>query len=90
MTTDLKTPVSVTQMQEELHLPTLKERRKDKRLCFFYRIHKGTVPAIAKHDYLKEIRNKRQIRATKYSDCVTQNIISRHQNLNKNCFHLPD
>ena len=28
--------------------------------------------------------------ATKYSDCVTQNIISRHQNLNKNCFQLPD
>ena len=48
-----RTPGSVTQMQEQLNLPTLKERRKEKRLCFLYRIRKGTVPSINKDDYLK-------------------------------------
>ena len=84
-----RTPGSVTNMQKELNLPTLQERRKEKRLCFLYNIQKGTVPAIDKNDYLKPIQNKRQIRAKKYSDCIQQNIVSRHQNLHEKCYQLP-
>ena len=84
-----KTPGSLTNMQEELKLPVLKHRRKEKRLCFLYNIQKGAVQAINKNDYLKPIQNKRQIRAKIYSDCVSQNIVSRHQNLHDKCYQLP-
>ena len=84
-----KTPGSVTNMQSELKLPDLKVRRKEKRLCFLYSIQKGTVPAINKNDYLIPLQNKRHIRAKTFSDCVTNNIVSRHQNIHNNCFQLP-
>lgn len=84
-----KTTGSLTNMQEELKLPVLKHRRKEKRLCFLYNIQKGAVQAINKNDYLKPIQNKRQIRAKIYSDCVSQNIVSRHQNLHDKCYQLP-
>ena len=84
------TPGSVTNMLIELELPTLKERRKNKRLCFLYNIAKGSVPAIPASDYLLPIRNKRRIKAKTYDSCITQNIIKRHQNLHSNCFQLPE
>ena len=84
-----KTPGSVTNMQNELHLPDLKARRKEKRLCFLYNIQKGSVPAIDKNEYLIPLQNKRHIRAKKFTNCVAQNIVTRHQNIHNNCFHLP-
>ena len=84
-----KTPGSVTSMKNELKLPDLKVRRKEKRLCFLYSIQKGMVPAIVKNDYLTPLQNKRQIRAKKFSDCVTQNIVARYQSTHNNCFQLP-
>ena len=83
------TPGSVTKMQKELNLPPLKNRRKEKRLCFLYNIQKGSVPAINKDVYLTPLNNKRHIRAKQYSDCETQNIISGHQNLHNKCFKVP-
>ena len=74
----------------ELELPTLKQRRKDKRLCFLYNISKGKVPAIPANDFLIPIKNKRKIKAKTYDSCITQNIIKRHQNLHNNCFQLPE
>ena len=84
-----KTPGSLTNMQSDLKLPDLKVRRKEKRLCFLYSIQKGKVPAIDKNDYLIPLQNKRHIRAKTFSDCVAQNIVSRHQNIHNNCFQLP-
>ena len=84
------TPGSVTKMLFELNIPTLKERRRDKRLCFLYNISKGQVPGIPAKNYLLPIKNKRKIKAKTFDSCVTQNIIQRHQNLHSNCFQLPD
>ena len=76
-------------MLNDLNLPTLQERRKDKRLSFLYNIQKGKVPAINPQEYLTPIKSKRQIKAKSYSDYETQNIVKRHQNLNNKCFQLP-
>ena len=76
-------------MKNELKLTDLRVRRKEKRLCFLYNIQKGMVLAIDRNDYLTPIQNKRQIRAKKFSDCVTQNIVARHQSTHNNCFQLP-
>ena len=79
----------VTEMLRNLELPTLKERRKDKRLIFMYNIQKGSVPAIPPNAYLKPIISKRRIKAKTFSDFETKNIVKRHQLLNEKCFHLP-
>ena len=76
-------------MLRGLELPTLKERRKDKRLIFMYNIQKGSVPAIPPNAYLKPIASKRRIKAKTFSDFETKNIVKRHQLLNEKCFHLP-
>ena len=85
-----RSPGCVTNMLKDLNLPPLKDRRKDKRLCFLYSIQKGKVPAINPNDYLIPIRVKRKIKAKTFSDCETNNIIKRHQTLNSKCFQLPD
>ena len=60
----------------ELHLPTLQERRTDKRLSFLYNIlQKDKVPSIHPHEYLTPIKPRKHIKAKSYSDCETQNII---------------
>ena len=86
-----RNPGCVTDMLNDLNLPTLQERRKDKRLSFLYNIglQKGKVPAINPQEYLTPIKSKRQIKAKSYSDYETQNIVKRHQNLNNKCFQLP-
>ena len=85
-----KTPGCVTAMLHDLNLPTLQSRRRDKRLTFLYNIQMGKVQAIDKDIYLKPIRHKRQIRAKTFSGCVTNNFLTRHQNLNSKCFKLPE
>ena len=75
-------------MLNELKLPTLESRRKEKRLTFLYNIQTGKVPAIDKDIYLNPIKQKRRIKAKTFSDCVTDNILTRHQNLNSKCFNL--
>ena len=77
-------------MLKSLDLQSLQDRRKEKRLCFLYSIQKGKVPAINTNEYLTPIKSKRRIKARNYSDCVTQDIIKRHQNLNSKCFQLPE
>ena len=43
----------MTNMLLELNLPTLKERRRDKRLSFLYNISKDKVPGIPANNYLE-------------------------------------
>ena len=74
----------------ELNIPTLKERRRNKRSCSLYSISKGKVPGIPANNYLLPIKNKRKIKAKTFDSCVTQNIIQRHQNLHSYCFQFPD
>lgn len=68
---------TVTNMLADLQLIPLAERRKQQRLAMFYRVVEGLVPAIAPEDYLFEIRNKRNIKATKFQDYQHKNIIER-------------
>jgi len=84
-------PGAVTQMLNDLDLPPLQLqlRRREKSLCFLYKISKGTVPAIDPSTYLKPIENKRRIKAKNYSDCVTNNVVQKHQNIHSKCFQLP-
>ena len=82
-------PGSVTQMLKDQKLPSLKERRKDKRLLLMYNLSKGLVPAIPSNEYLKPITSKRKIKAKTFSDYKSDNIIKRHQILHDNCYQLP-
>ena len=77
-------------MLADLKLPTLKERRKDKRLCFLYNISKDKLPAIPAKSYLKPIESKRRIKAKTFENCDSHNIVKRHQNLHNNCYQLPE
>ena len=69
----------VTEMLRSLELPSLKDRRKAKRLIFMYNIQKGLVPAIPTNAYLKPIGSKRRIKAKTFSDFDSRNIVKRHQ-----------
>ena len=80
----------MTNMLQSLELPTLQQRRKEDRLSFLFKISQGSVPAIPKEEYLIPITNKRTVRAKTFKDCVTTNIVDRHQNLNKNSYKLPE
>ena len=77
----------VTEMLRDLDLASLQQSRKEDRLCFFYKISNGLVPAIPKDTYLEPVKNKRKIKAKTFSNCVTTNFVNRYQNLN--CFIIP-
>ena len=58
---------SVTEMLNKLKLPSLQDRRRDERLTLMYKVVEGPVPAINKEHYLQPQRQRRAIRATRYS-----------------------
>ena len=64
----------VSQMLAELNLQPLQDRRKAKRLTFFFKVVEGLVPAMQFHDYLTPIQGKPHIKSKQYTDCVTSNI----------------
>ena len=76
----------VTRMLKDLAIPLLQDRRKANRLVFFYKVVEGQVPALPCHDYLTQIRNKRQIKSKQFTDCITQNIIDKQATYNSKCF----
>ena len=83
-----RTPGSVTRMQESANLPFLQQRRRELRLAFFSNVAKWLIPAIPPNNLIP-IRNKRKIRAKAFDNFVTNNDVGTHQNLNNNCFRLP-
>ena len=76
----------VTRMLKDLAIPLLQDRRKANRLVFFCKVVEGQVPALPCHDYLTQIRNKRQIKSKQFTDCITQNIIDKQSTNNSKCF----
>ena len=64
-------------MLHDLGLEPLQERRSFIRLVFFYKVVEGLVPPIPPEDFLQPLRQKQHIRATKYSNYITTNIIDR-------------
>ena len=81
----------VTQMLHEQNLVDLKERRKTTRLVFMCKIVRSLIliPAIPPEEFLTPQRPKRKIRARKYNDDVTNNIVEKHVTNNSECFSLP-
>ena len=72
----------VTRMLKDLPIPLLQDRRKANRLIFFYNVVEGPC-----HDYLTQIRNKRQIKSKQFTDCITQSIIDKQCATNSSkCF----
>ena len=63
----------MTKMLNELNLPTLQSRRQKQRLIFFYKLAEGQVPAMLPTLFVKYQKSKRQIRAKKYDNCITNN-----------------
>ena len=67
----------MTNMLDDLDLPSLEERRCQQRLTFLYKVVKGHVPAINIDHYLRAQKPKRTIRAKQFEDFVKKNIVER-------------
>ena len=78
----------VTNMLQDLQLPTLQERRRQLRLTFLYKVVKGQVPAINNEHFLKLQRLKRTIRAKQFENYVQKNIVVNSVSNNSQCFKL--
>ena len=76
----------MTQMLQTLKLPTLQRRREEQRLCFFFKVVRGLVPAIPAGNFLQPIENKRQIHPKRFSDFTTTNIVENLARNHKQCY----
>ena len=65
------------------------KRRKEIRLALFYKVANGSLPGLPTADYLTPTRNKRKIKAKRFDDCVTKNIVDHHENRHSRCFQVP-
>ena len=80
----------VSEMLRSLNLPSLQERRQDKRLSLLSRVVEGSVPGLPPVNFIKEHnQNKRKITPKQYSDCVTSNIIIRSARKNSKALEVP-
>jgi len=77
----------VTRMFKNVELPLLEERRKQLTLTFMFKVVEGLIPAIPASKYFEPVQNKRKIRATRYKDCESTNIVSSHELKNSKCFN---
>lgn len=76
----------VSQMLKDLELPLLQERRKQLRLTFMCKVVEGLMPAIPSSAYFEPVPNKSRIRATRFSDFESTNIVTSHELNNNKCF----
>ena len=84
-----RTPGCVTNMLKDLDLSPLSDRRRHLRLILLFKIAEGMVPAIPASSYLTPQREKRQIRAKVYKDCVTNNPVTKYETKNQRSFQIP-
>ena len=75
----------MTKMLNELSLPTLQSRRQKQRLMFFYKVVEGQVPAMPPDLFVKYQKSKRQIRAKKIDNSITNNIVTSSVRNNSKC-----
>jgi hypothetical protein len=80
---------AVTNMLNDLDLPTLQDRRTNAKLVFLYKVVEGLIPAIDPDTFIKPNRLKCQIRSVKCTDGVAQNIIDRQVTNNTRSFAVP-
>ena len=79
----------MTKMLNELNLPTLQSRRQKQRLIFFYKVVEGQVPAMPPDLFVKYQKSKRQIRAKKIDNCITNNIVTSSVRNNSKFIMIP-
>ena len=82
-------PGTITNLLRENHIPSLKDRRKNLRLLFLFKIAEGLTPAIRSDTYLVPERPKRSIKPKQFKDFTCHNIVERYASLNNRCFKLP-
>ena len=81
----------VSGMLKDLKLPSLEERRKHLRLTFMYKVVEGLVPAMPHNQFFQpKSKGKRQIKAKKFENCVTNNVIDRSATCNSRPFLVPN
>ena len=79
----------MTKMLNELNLPTLQSRRQKQRLIFFYKVVEGQVPAMPPDQFVKYQNSKRQIRAKRFDNCITNNIVTSSVRYTSKCIVIP-
>ena len=77
-------------MLKDLKLPSLEERRKQLRLIFMFKVVEGLVPAMPPDQFFTpKTSNKRRIKAKKFEDCITKNIVNKSVHNNSRPFEIP-
>ena len=79
----------MTKMLNDLNLPTLQSIRQKQRLIFLYKVVEGQVPAMPPDLFVKYQKSKRQIRAQKFDNCITNNIVTSSVRNNSKCIVIP-
>jgi hypothetical protein len=79
----------MTKMLNELNLPTLQSRRQKQRLIFFYKVVEGQVPAMPPDLFVTYQKSKRHIKANKFDNCITNNIVTSSVRNNSKCIVIP-
>ena len=77
---------SITRMREKLNLPTLASRRQVLKLTSFFKVVEGLVPALPIENFLTKTRPKRNIKAKKFENYNTDNIVERQVTNNSKCY----
>ena len=77
-------------MLKELNLTTLKERRKQQRLIFSYKVAEGQKPAMPSSDFITRNEGKRQIRPKKFDNCISTNIVTKQSRINSKSVKVPE
>ena len=82
----------MTKLTRDLNIPLLQDRRKQQRLCFFYKVVEGLVPALPSENFLRKDRSRqrRKIKTTTRKDFITSNIVDQHIRNNDKCFDTKD
>jgi hypothetical protein len=83
-----RTPGSIQKLLKKLDLPTLQDRRKQLRLCFFYKVVEGLVPAIPPQNFLVPQKSGRLIRSNRDPGFVSNNIIDTYTRNNDRCYSI--
>jgi hypothetical protein len=83
-----RTPGSIQKLLKKLDLQTLQDRRKQLRLCFFYKVVEGLVPAIPPQNFLVPQKSGRLIRSKRDPSFVSSNIIDTYIRNNDRCYSI--
>ena len=82
-------PGCVTQMLEDLNLPTLQARRRNLRLTLLFKIAEGLLPGIPPDKLLTPMKPKRKIKAKYVDNGVSSNIVDNYKTNNSRPFTIP-